>query len=48
MKNNSQNYLTNSRVGRRWPIETPNDIEHDVENTSMMPAKESSQQDSDY
>lgn len=48
MKNNSQNYPTNSRVGRRWSKETLNDTENDVLNTSHLNSVEGTKQDQNY
>jgi len=47
MKNNTPNYLTNSRVGRRWSIDDSNE-ENEVDNKSIMSAKENSNQDSNF
>jgi hypothetical protein len=47
MKNNSQNYLTNSRVGRRWSKETLNDTEHNV-STPSDSSTEGTKQDPNY
>jgi len=30
MKNSNQNYITNSRVGRRWPKENLDEIENET------------------
>ncbi|MEL0650667.1 hypothetical protein V6246_04485 [Algibacter sp. TI.3.09] len=48
MKNNSQNYLTNSRVGRRWSKETLNDTEHNVSNPTELSSTEGTKQDPNY
>ncbi|WP_158849702.1 hypothetical protein [Algibacter sp. L1A34] len=48
MKNNNQNYLTNSRVGRRWSKETLNDKENDVSNPSHISSTEGTKQDPNY
>jgi len=48
MKNNSSNTLTNSRVGRKWPKETSNDTEQEVDPQPTMHSKENSSKTSRF
>jgi hypothetical protein len=36
MKNNNSNYITNSRVGRRWSKENLNEIENNTASNLFM------------
>ncbi|WP_405291881.1 hypothetical protein [Algibacter sp. Ld11] len=48
MKNKSPNYLTNSRVGRRWSIDTLDNKENEISTSSIISSNEGTQQDPNY